>query len=138
MCLSIQMTAQSQWESVLEQKSSRSFAAAVYQNSTDMNMNLCVDVDGVSTALLAGAIAKGANGIVDYILRSEKVDLSLICNDMTILQYGIKYGDAELVQDLLKAGADPSQLSESGKSAMHTALKNDKPVVLGYLKALQR
>lgn len=139
MCCASLMTAQVNWESILEQKSARSFAATVYgTNGTDVDMNTCVDINGIPTTFLAGAIEKRALGIVDFILRTGKADLSLICNDMTILQYGIQYGDAQLVQDLLKAGADPTQKSLSGKTAMEYAMDMDKPVIIGYLKSLQR
>jgi len=101
-------------------------------------MNACVEINGTSHHLLAAAITKDANGIVDYMLDNADIDYTMICNDWTILQYGIKYGDAELVMRLLEKGADPAQKSHSGKSAMDFAIESGKPQVRAYLKSLQR
>ena len=135
-CLTGPLTAQVNWDSVMETKSARQFLATIYENGNDMN--ICVDINGSAHQLISGAIVKEAHGIVDYILQNGNPDLSLICNDMTILQYGIQYGDADLVKQLLSAGADPNQTSESGQSAYDLAIQLDKPVIVGYLKSLTK
>ena len=134
--LSAQLSAQVNWDDILEQNSARNFLATVYNNGNDMNA--CEDVNGSPHHLLAGAIEKGATGIIDYMFQYADLDLSIICNDLTILQYAIIYGDEELVQRLLQSGADPNQKSLSGKSAMDIAKEHDKPLVIGYLKSLKR
>ena len=135
-CLSTQLSAQVDWDSVMEMKSAKNFLGTIYHNGNDMS--ICVDINGSSHQLLAGAIVKEANSIVDYILDNGNPDLSLICNDLTILQYGIQYGDADLVKKLLSAGADPNQKSESGKSALDLAQELKKPIIIGYLKSLTK
>jgi len=133
---SFSASAQVNWEGILEQNSARNFLATVFNNGNDMNA--CVEINGTSHHLLAAAITKDANGIVDYMLDNADIDYTMICNDWTILQYGIKYGDAELVMRLLEKGADPAQKSHSGKSAMDFAKESGKPQVRAYLKSLQR
>jgi len=80
----------------------------------------------------------GAPALLDHVLSKDKVDLTTICEDKTILQYAIKYGDNVLVQKLIKAGADPHQQSYNGKTALDYAKKYDKPVIAGLLKSLHK
>lgn len=131
------LLAQSSWDGVMEMNSAKNFAAEIYNNNNN-DFNSCIEVDGVLHHPLAAAIAKEANGIVDYLLHINQTNLSSICNDLTILQYAIKYGDEELVKRLLQKGADPQQKSQSGQSALELAMQLDKPILVGYLKSLSK
>ena len=135
--ISFSIAAQSNWEGIMEMNSARSFSAEIYtKNGNDMNA--CIEVNGVAHHGLAAAIVKDASGIVDFILGRDDTDLSVICNDWTILQYGIKYGDEDLVKRLLQSGANPTQESLSGLTPIDLATKLDKPVIVGYLKSLSK
>jgi len=117
--------------------SARSFSAEVFQKNGN-DMNACIEINGVAHHTLAAAIVSDANGIVDFILGRDDTDLSVICNDWTILQYAIKYGDEELVKRLLQSGADPNQESLSGLTSIELANKLEKPIIVGYLKSLAK
>ncbi len=129
------MAAQSSWNGVLEMNSAKNFAAEIFHNN-DNDFNGCIELDGVLHHPLAAAIVAKANGITDYLLHINQTDLSVICNDLTILQYAIKYGDEELVKRILQKGADPNQKSQSGQSPLDLAMALEKPVLVGYLKSL--
>lgn len=96
-------------------------------NQEQYNVNSCFELKGSSYHLLSMAIKLEKGTIINRLLADRSVDMSKICQDKTILMYGIKYGDEKLVKRLLDAGADPEQKSAEGRTVMDYIRKYKKP-----------
>jgi len=120
------------WKKVIEDDNVRNFVGHLGSKS----INACEKMGIAEYTFLSMAIKSDSKVLIDHILNQKDLDLSHVCSDKTILMYAIKYGDIDLVKTLIKNGADASQLSKQGKSALQYARKYEKKDVYDYLNTL--
>ena len=130
--LGFSINAQTDWNEVVKMDNIRNFVG----HMGGASVNTCQDVNGVPYHTLSLAIKHESQTLIDHILVQEDLDLSAVCADKTILMYGIKYGNLDLVKTLISKGATISQKSAQGKSAIDYARKYQKREIYEYLKAL--
>lgn len=130
--LGFSINAQTNWTEVVKMDNIRNFMGHMGGES----VNTCQDVNGVPYHTLSLAIKYESKTLIDHILNQEDLDLSTVCADKTVLMFGIKYGNLELVKTLISKGATISQKSAQGKSPIDYARKYEKREIYEYLKTL--
>jgi len=126
--------AQTNWEDVMQQDNVRNFVGNLHTSGNDINQ--CINYAGEEHQLLALAIRMNATELQNHILKQEGLDLIHICDNKTIVQYAIQYGDVQTLKTLINAGANYKQLSTDGMSSLDFAKKLERTTAYGFLKSL--
>lgn len=95
----------------------------------------CFDVEGVSYSLLAISIKMDRPSVFNHLV-ANKMGLNKICKDKSPLMFATKYGKLDMVKALIKAGADPKQLSDEKETALDYAVKYKQAEIENFLKSL--
>ena len=68
-------------------------------------------------------------------LLNQKADLNKICADKSPLMYAVKYGNLNIVKQLVEAGADINLRNNEGANAFYYAQKYQQKEIEEYLKS---
>lgn len=101
----------------------------------DENLNACYEAGNSSYTLLALVIKTDAKNCFKVLLE-KKVDLEKACSSKTPLMYTVKYGNLEMAEVLIKAGANPKAENNQGRTALDYAKKYEQKKLEMYLESL--
>ncbi|WP_213524168.1 ankyrin repeat domain-containing protein [Nonlabens sp.] len=99
----------------------------------DTNKNECLQAGTRKATLLQLAVQMGSSDVALYLMTEAKVDVNKACNDNTPLMWAAKMGRADLVAQLLDAGADTS-IQVDGTTALQLAVTNGNEATIKLLK----
>lgn len=96
----------------------------------------CYSYKSSSYTPLIMAIKAGANNSFKAMI-DKGVDLEKTCSNKSPLMYAAKYGQLEMAQLLIKAGADYTYLNSKGRSAKDYSKKYKQKEIYQYFKSLE-
>jgi ankyrin repeat protein len=99
----------------------------------DTNKNECLQAGTRKATLLQLAVQMGSSDVALYLITEAEVDVNKACNDNTPLMWAAKMGHADLVAQLLDAGADKS-IQVDGNTALQLAMTNGNEAAIKLLK----
>jgi len=90
----------------------------------------------IGNSLLHLAALNGNREMLKVLLSNEKIDIQARSEDgRTALFFGVNNGDVGIVQDLLKAGANPDLLDNDGDAVLHIVAMDGNAKIMQILLA---
>lgn len=101
-----------------------------------VTINDCFNIEDISYSLLSLSIKMNKPKIFNQLIE-QKADVNKICDEKSPLMYTAKYGLLDFAKALVKAGADISAESATGKTAYDYAVKYEKTALQPLLKPVK-
>ncbi len=102
----------------------------------DNGLASCYSYKKSSYTPLTMAIKAGASNSFKALL-DKGVNVERTCSNKSPLMYAAKYGQLEMAQLLIKAGADYSYVNSKGRSAKDYSKKYKQKEIYQYFKSLE-
>ena len=102
--------------------------------SKKLNINDCFELKEKTYSLFAIAIKLDKQKVFSELV-NQKADLNKICEDKSPLMYAVKYGNLNMVKQLVEAGADINLRNCEGANAFYYAQKYQQKEIEEYLKS---
>lgn len=97
------------------------------------DFNKCFAIKENSYDLLALSVKHERKNVFNFLL-SNTTDINRMCNNQSPLMVAARYGKADMVQSLLKKGANKTLKNASGETAKDFAVKYEKADLSKILK----